>query len=81
MSYTATPFEQLIPPPLEIIDTHRDDSVGIAIIVLGIVATLSVVARLGERVSSKNIGADDYAIVPAVVRRIPYPRGTYHELL
>lgn len=75
MSYTDTPFDQLIPPPLEINNTHRDDSVGIAIVVTGIVASFSVFARLGQRFASKSLGADDYAIIPAVVRHILSSRG------
>jgi len=75
MSYTDTSFDQLIPPPLEINDTHADDSVGIAIIVTGTIASLSVFARLGQRFASKNLGADDYAVVPAVVRRLLSSRG------
>ena len=70
MSYTNTPFDQLISLPLEMNDTHRDGLVGIAIIVTGIVTSLSVFARLGQRFASKNLGADDYAIISAVVRRI-----------
>jgi hypothetical protein len=75
MSYTDKPFDQLIPPPLEINDTHKDDSVGIAIIVTCVVASLSVFARLGHRFASKNLGADDYAIIPAVVRLMLFSRG------
>ncbi|KAH7408178.1 hypothetical protein DE146DRAFT_785652 [Phaeosphaeria sp. MPI-PUGE-AT-0046c] len=67
MSYTAKPFEELIPPPLEINDTNRDDSVAITIIVLGVVASLTVFARIWQRFATQSAGADDYAIVPALL--------------
>lgn len=66
--YGTTPFEELIPPPTAVNNTHRDTSIASAIIVLGILTTLIVFARLVQRHMSKNLGPDDYAIVPAVVR-------------
>lgn len=72
--YTDVPFEDLIPPPSEIDDTHRDTSIAAAIIVLGIISAFTVVARLGQRYVSRNLGPDDYAILPALVSTLPtYP--------
>lgn len=65
--YTDVPFGDLIPPPSHIDNAHRDTSIAAAIIVLGIIATISVVARLGQRYATRNLGPDDYAMLPALV--------------
>ncbi|KAL1870722.1 hypothetical protein Daus18300_005042 [Diaporthe australafricana] len=61
--YTDVPFEDLIPPPAQVDDTHRGTSVAAAIIVLGILTHIVVIARLCQRYASRNMGADDYAII------------------
>ena len=70
MSYVPVHVEELIPPPAEINDSHKDNSVVIAVIILGIVSSLTVFARLGQRYVSRNFGADDWAMIPAVVRDV-----------
>ncbi|KUJ09021.1 uncharacterized protein LY89DRAFT_741320 [Mollisia scopiformis] len=65
MSYINT--TNLIPIPLEIDNNHKDYSIAIAIIVLGIVASLVVFVRLAYRYSTKRLGIDDYAMIPAVM--------------
>lgn len=66
MSYTNA--TNLIPLPLEIDNSHKDYSIAIAIIILGIVASCVVFARLGHRYLTGHLGVDDYAMIPAVVR-------------
>lgn len=68
MSYINVPLESLIPPPTAINDSHKDYSVTIAIIVLGIITCLTILARLAQRWKTSTIGIDDYAIIPAMVR-------------
>lgn len=68
--FAVTPFDQRIPPPVDSKETHRDDSVGFIIIITEIVASLSDLARLAQKLGSKNLGADDFAIIPAVVPHI-----------
>ncbi|KAK7996412.1 hypothetical protein PG989_004452 [Apiospora arundinis] len=64
---SAPKLEDLIPPPVEINDTNKVHSVANACIALGVLGTLSVAVRVGVRVGHGNLGADDYAIVVAVV--------------
>ena len=59
--------QQLLPPPTEIINTHKAYAVATWCIVLGIIASLCVLWRLSLRVYSKNVGGDDYAIFVALV--------------
>ncbi|MCJ1247588.1 hypothetical protein MMC30_004803 [Trapelia coarctata] len=58
---------QLIPPPTQIDDTHKVYSVALACILLGIVASMFVLLRLGQRIHSRTFGNDDYAIIPALL--------------
>lgn len=72
------PPEQLLPSPTEINDTHKVYSIAAWCIVLGIVASLFVIYRLGTRIHTRTFGADDYAIIPGLVsildeRRCPKP--------
>ncbi|OTA98693.1 hypothetical protein M426DRAFT_28203 [Hypoxylon sp. CI-4A] len=55
----------LIPPPSEVIDTHKVYSVANACITIGIVAVMFVLARLTARIHSRTLGPDDYAVIPA----------------
>ncbi|KAL7625720.1 hypothetical protein AAE478_004943 [Parahypoxylon ruwenzoriense] len=61
----STPSEDLIPPPSVVNDTHKQYSIAVASIVLGITTTFIAFARLGTRFASRTFGADDYAIIPA----------------
>ncbi|KAI8631145.1 hypothetical protein F5Y19DRAFT_483044 [Xylariaceae sp. FL1651] len=54
----------LIPPPMEVNDTHKVYSVAAACIVLSIVTSLTVLTRLGIRLRVGGFGADDYVIIP-----------------
>lgn len=56
-----------IPPPTEINDTHKVYSIAVACIVLGVLASLTVILRLIQRVRSRAFGLDDYAIIPGLV--------------
>ncbi|KAK8139364.1 hypothetical protein PG984_002744 [Apiospora sp. TS-2023a] len=60
-------FYQLIPPPTEINDAHNDYSFGTATAAMGSIGTLCVFARLAIRYKFRSFGADDCAIIPAVV--------------
>ncbi|KAI1173281.1 hypothetical protein F4777DRAFT_558322 [Nemania sp. FL0916] len=60
-------FSSLIPPPTEINNSHKDVTVAALCIVLGIIGSLSVIARLIYRFGSKNQGAEDYIIIPALI--------------
>lgn len=59
--------QQLIPPPTEINDAHKVYSIAAWCIVLGLVTSLCVLWRLGLRFQTSTFGADDYAMVPALV--------------
>ena len=61
------PQQSLLPPPREINDTHKVYSIAAWCIVLGLVASLCVLWRLGLRISTRALGADDYAVIPALV--------------
>ncbi|KAI2769590.1 hypothetical protein F4815DRAFT_489605 [Daldinia loculata] len=63
----STPLENLISPPTTVNDTHKVYSIAVSSIVLGIITTLVVFIRLGTRFTSKTLGPDDYAIIPATV--------------
>jgi len=82
MSYAPIPIESLIPPPAEINDTHKDYSIAITIIVLGIITSLLVFARLAQRFVSKAVGADDYAMIPSLVWHIRFCLApiSHHEI-
>lgn len=58
---------QLLPPPTEVNNTHKVYAIAAWCIVLGIVASLFVIWRLGTRIRTKTFGADDYAIIPGLV--------------
>ncbi|KAK8085981.1 hypothetical protein PG994_000955 [Apiospora phragmitis] len=64
---SAPKLEDLIPPPDQVVDTHKVHSIAIACIALGVIGTLSVGVRVGVRVGHGNFGADDYAIVVAAM--------------
>ncbi|KAI2601731.1 hypothetical protein GGR54DRAFT_645745 [Hypoxylon sp. NC1633] len=59
-------FSDLIPPPTEINDTNQDLQIPAWCIVMGIIASLTVLARLVYRSKTKNLGVNDYAIIPAL---------------
>jgi hypothetical protein len=60
----------LLPPPTAINDEHKAYNIVAGIIVLGVVSTSLTLLRLWYRYSSRNFGADDYAIIPALVREV-----------
>ena len=61
--------QNLLPPPTEINNTHKVYSIAAWCIVLGLIASLCVLWRLGVRISTRQLGADDYAVIPALVSR------------
>ncbi|KAI5917431.1 hypothetical protein F4810DRAFT_717715 [Camillea tinctor] len=63
----STPLEDLIPPPPALNDTHKQYSLAITFIVLGAVTTIIAFVRLVTRFASRTSGADDWAIIPAIV--------------
>ncbi|CAG8951240.1 hypothetical protein HYFRA_00007988 [Hymenoscyphus fraxineus] len=67
MSELSILLETLIPPPTELNDTHKEYSVAITIIILSLLTSLAVLARLGQRWSTRTIGLDDYAILFALI--------------
>lgn len=64
----STPIEDLYPFPDEINDDHKVYTVTAISIALGVITSVIVLIRLGIRFAYKSLGADDYAIVPAVVK-------------
>ncbi|KAI0802233.1 hypothetical protein GGR55DRAFT_701198 [Xylaria sp. FL0064] len=63
----STPLDELIPPPDEINNTHKQYSIAITCVVLGVFASLFVIARLASRWHSRTLGLDDYAAIPALI--------------
>lgn len=63
----ASPQPNLLPPPIDINNTHKVYSIAAWCIVLGVVASGFVLWRLTVRIYTKAFGADDYAIIPALV--------------
>ncbi len=63
----TVPHDGLLPPPTEVNNTHKVYSIAIGCILMGIVGSAFVSARLWYRVRSKTLGIDDYAIIPAFV--------------
>ncbi|OAA33595.1 hypothetical protein AAL_01060 [Moelleriella libera RCEF 2490] len=57
----------LIPPPVDINDTHKVYGVAVAVIVMCSVTTCIGVIRLVFRWRHKLLGLDDYAFVPALL--------------
>ena len=57
----------LLPPPTVINDTHKVYSIAAACIVLGVIASLFVLSRLALRFHTRAFGADDWAMIPALV--------------
>ncbi|XXG98988.1 hypothetical protein Hte_005321 [Hypoxylon texense] len=57
----------LIPPPTTINDTHKNIIIPAWCIVMGIIASITVLARLAYRKMTKNLGIDDFAIIPALI--------------
>lgn len=56
-----------IPPPTRVDNEHKVFSIAAAIIVIGVVTTILVGARLTYRFWKKNQGLDDYAIIVSLV--------------
>ncbi|KAI1466787.1 uncharacterized protein F4812DRAFT_65970 [Daldinia caldariorum] len=67
MEVRANIDEDLIPPPTTINNTHKVYRIAIVCIVLGVISSAAVVARLGQRWRTKALGAEDYAMVPAIM--------------
>ena len=65
----ASSQQNLLPPPTAIDDTHKVYSIAIACIVLGVVTSFIVLSRLGVRIKARAFGADDWAMIPALVSR------------
>ena len=65
----ASSQQHLLPPPTVVDDTHKVYSIAIACIMLGILASLVVLWRLGVRLYARAFGADDWAMIPALVSR------------
>ena len=63
----ASSQQNLLPPPTTIDDTHKVYSIAIACIVMGIVTSLFVLSRLWVRFHAGAFGADDWAMIPALV--------------
>jgi hypothetical protein len=61
----------LIPPPTATNDSHKVYSVATSCIALCALACCTVFARLTARYIGGILGPDDYAIMPATVKRIP----------
>lgn len=76
---TAAPAISLIPPPTVIDDTHKVYSIAITCIVLGFVAILTVTCRLAQRIHARAFGADDYLIIPGLVKRKPMSRSFFRR--
>ena len=63
----SLPQQSLLPPPTEVNDTHKVYSIAAWCIVLGLVTGICVLWRLAVRINARALGADDYAIIPALV--------------
>ena len=63
----ALPQQNLLPAPTVVDDTHKVYSIAIACIILGCIASLIVLWRLAVRWYARAFGADDWAMVPALV--------------
>ncbi|CAD6593167.1 MAG: hypothetical protein ASARMPRED_007095 [Alectoria sarmentosa] len=63
----ASSQQNLLPPPTAIDDTHKVYSIAIACIVLGVVTSFIVLSRLGVRIKARAFGADDWAMIPALL--------------
>lgn len=61
----------MIPPPTVINNDHRQYGVVSGIVVLASLASAFTLLRLHYRYTSRAIGHDDYAIIPAFVGRNP----------
>ncbi|CAG8960345.1 hypothetical protein HYFRA_00012419 [Hymenoscyphus fraxineus] len=66
-SNMSDPLAGLIPPPTEVNNAHKVHSVAISCILLCVIASLTVFARLAVRISSERLGFDDYAIIPGTL--------------
>ncbi|KAK8040182.1 hypothetical protein PG993_008593 [Apiospora rasikravindrae] len=64
---SAPNIEDLIPPPVDVNDAHKVHSIANACIALGVLGALAVGVRVGVRVGHGNFGADDYAIIVALI--------------
>ncbi|KAI1400389.1 hypothetical protein F4819DRAFT_367943 [Hypoxylon fuscum] len=77
----TVPLDQLIPPPTERDDTHKVYSIAIACIILGVLGSAFVCARLWYRLRTKTFGIDDYAIVPSFVLYLGWTVLTVYAVL
>lgn len=69
MSYTGDiDPSTLIPPPTQVSDVNQHRSIPAVVIALGVFTSLVVLSRLVSRRRLRNLGADDYAVIPALVR-------------
>ena len=57
----------MIPPPTVVNNAHRQYGVVAGIVVLASVASAFTLLRLRYRYTSRALGYDDYAIIPAFV--------------
>lgn len=64
------PVDELIPPPAEIDNSHRVYAIAVVCVVLCVVTTFLVLVRLAYRMQSRTLGADDYATIPSLVRKL-----------
>ena len=65
----ASSMPTLLPPPTVINDTHKVYSIAIWCIFLCILASTCVLLRIWYRYQTRAFGIDDWAIVPALVRK------------
>lgn len=68
-SQSERPLEALIPPPTVINDSHKVYSVAASCIALGVIATFTVLLRLGTRLRLGLMRNEDYVIVLATVSK------------
>ncbi|KAM7210769.1 hypothetical protein V8F06_013847 [Rhypophila decipiens] len=66
------PMPVLLPPPLQINDTHKVYGVTIGCTVMCVVASVAVLGRLCVRFSSRSHGVDDYAFIVALFTYLAY---------
>ncbi|KAK4222537.1 hypothetical protein QBC38DRAFT_539525 [Podospora fimiseda] len=72
MADPNTTLPVLLPPPTEINDTNKVYDITIGCIVMCLVASLTVLARLYVRFTSRTQGLDDYAFIFALLAYLAY---------
>ncbi|KAI5862350.1 hypothetical protein GGS23DRAFT_94859 [Durotheca rogersii] len=77
----SVPLDQLIPPPTERNDSHKEYGIAIACIILGALGSAFVSARLWYRVRTKTIGVDDYAMIPSFILYLGWTVLTVYAVL